>query len=82
MKQCARSLSATAVPPIITIRVNGEDELAAGQEEGKKQISEGWDVTRVCVFSEVSEIPFYICSFCCLQDLQQPIGELAVGSCC
>lgn len=49
MKQCARSLSATAVPPIVTIRVNGEDELAAGQEEGKKQISEGWDVTRVCV---------------------------------
>lgn len=40
--------------PIVAVRVKGEEESTAGGRKG--QISEGWDVSRVHVFSEVSEI--------------------------
>lgn len=38
--------------PVVTICVKGEEESAAGQEE----VAEDWDVSRVPLFSEVSEI--------------------------
>lgn len=56
MQQCAKCLSATAVPSHYHCLSEGGKGMNCRTGGRKGQISKGWDVSRVHVFSEVAEI--------------------------
>lgn len=56
---------AAAVPPIVTICVNGEDELAAGQEEGKNKFQEAGMLPECVCFLKNLKLLAFVHSAAC-----------------